>query len=265
MRKKVSDTDLLERGEASIWETFHENSKTSRYDQFLTDMQVETLASFIIESFSYDQYPEISLPDSLTPLQLSLAEALQQRETARELEASSISLEQLATILHYSYGVNRSSEQSGFRRPLRMVASAGALYPLEFFFHTSHVEGLRAGLYHYNPMQHDLRFISVDDNTSEIAAALVQKTIAVQASLMIFITAKLEGITTKYGDRGYRYALLEAGHAAQNVNLVANALSLGCINIGGYFDRQVDALLNLDGLTHSTLYLIAVGGRRRPR
>jgi len=43
------------------------------------------------------------------------------------------------------------------------------------------------------------------------------------------------------------------------MNLAATALGLGCVNIGGYFDREIDELLGLDGLTHSTLYMIAVG------
>jgi nitroreductase len=54
--------------------------------------------------------------------------------------------------------------------------------------------------------------------------------------------------------------LLEAGHVAQNLNLVATALGLGCVNIGGYFDREIDEYLDLDGITHSTIYMLAIGG-----
>ena len=52
---------------------------------------------------------------------------------------------------------------------------------------------------------------------------------------------------------------MEAGHLAQNVNLVAGGLGLGSVNIGGFLDRQMDEFLDLDGLTHSTIYLIAIG------
>ena len=50
---------------------------------------------------------------------------------------------------------------------------------------------------------------------------------------------------------------------AQNMNLVSSALGLGCLNIGGFFDREVDALLQLDGILHSTIYVIAIGGEAR--
>jgi len=52
---------------------------------------------------------------------------------------------------------------------------------------------------------------------------------------------------------------LEAGYVAQNINLVSNALGLGCVNVGGYFDRQIDKLLGIDGITHSTIYMMGIG------
>jgi SagB-type dehydrogenase family enzyme len=81
------------------------------------------------------------------------------------------------------------------------------------------------------------------------------------SSLIILITAVFERSTIKYGDRGYRFALLEAGHVAQNINLVANALGLGSINLGGYFDRRADDFLGIDGLTHSTIYMAGIGAK----
>ncbi len=55
--------------------------------------------------------------------------------------------------------------------------------------------------------------------------------------------------------------LLEAGHVAQNINLTAVGLGFGCLNLGGYFDRSIDELLGFDGLTHSTVYMLALGER----
>ena len=93
---------------------------------------------------------------------------------------------------------------------------------------------------------------------------MVQPDIAYGASLIVFITSIFERSIFKYGDRGYRFILLEAGHVAQNINLVSNALGLGSVNIGGYFDREIDDLLGLDGVAHSTIYMIAIGSRKEP-
>ena len=78
---------------------------------------------------------------------------------------------------------------------------------------------------------------------------------------MFFMTAMFERTVFKYGDRGYRFTFLEAGHVAQNMSLVATALGLGCVNIGGFYDREIDEFLGIDGLTHSTLYMLAIGGK----
>jgi SagB-type dehydrogenase family enzyme len=78
--------------------------------------------------------------------------------------------------------------------------------------------------------------------------------------MIVFITAIFERSVFKYGNRGYRFVLLEAGHVAQNLNLATTALGLSCCNIGGFFDRDVDRFLGLDGIGHSTVYLVGIGG-----
>src|SRR5207245_9426145 len=146
-----------------------------------------------------------------------------------------------------------------------VVPSGGARYPLEIFFHSATIEGLQAGLYHYNPAENHLRFLRKGDATNKIAEAMAYPDLAAGASLLVFITAVFERSIFKYGDRGYRFILLEAGHVAQNINLVTNALGLGGTNIGGFFDRQIDDFLGLDGVTHSTIYMIAIGKKMEDR
>jgi hypothetical protein len=45
------------------------------------------------------------------------------------------------------------------------------------------------------------------------------------------------------------------GHVAQNINVVVNGLGerLGGVNLRGFFYREVDDLLGLDGVSHSTI------------
>ena len=92
-----------------------------------------------------------------------------------------------------------------------------------------------------------------------ISASIVQPDIALETSVLVFITAIFERSTFKYNDRGYRFVLLEAGHVAQNLNLAAHGLGFGYINLGGYYDRDIDEFLGLDGLNHSTVYMGGIG------
>jgi SagB-type dehydrogenase family enzyme len=108
-----------------------------------------------------------------------------------------------------------------------------------------------------------LKLVRKGDYTDVIAKAMLQPELGRNASVMIFLTAVFERSVFKYADRGYRYIMLEAGHVAQNINLAANALGFGCRNIGGYLDRDIDCFLDLDGITHSAIYMIAIGGKDR--
>jgi SagB-type dehydrogenase family enzyme len=170
-----------------------------------------------------------------------------------------VRLEQLASILRHSYGVTRQACYAG--RGFRVVPSAGALFPLEIFVLARRVHNLAAGLYHYNPPKHHLRYLRNGDYTDEISRCLTEPIIARQASLLVFITALFERTTYKYGDRGYRFVFLEAGHVAQNINIMSSALRLGSLNVGGFFDREVDQFLRLNGISHSTIYMTAIGSK----
>jgi SagB-type dehydrogenase family enzyme len=260
MKNKTWDNIRLapEKGEY-LWELFHENSKSGKYDFMPSSQAILEKMSGMLEALPFSQYPLIELPSKRAPLQLSLEDAITNRVTAQGMEPGLISLEQLAALLFYSYGVTRDNHEGIFPRPFRTVPSGGALYPLELFFHSSRISGLQPGLYHYNAAENNLRFLRSGDDSHKIGEAMAQPQIPNNASLVIFITAMFERTVFKYGDRGYRFVLLEAGHVAQNINLVATGLDLGVINLGGYRDRSIDDLLGLDGLAHSTVYMVAVG------
>jgi SagB-type dehydrogenase family enzyme len=260
MTKERGHNIPLESGdENELWELFHENSKVTAYDVSLSDEEVLAAMRKLSGSLDYKGYPTIDLPRSLTPIKLSFEELITRRVTTRKLVPCWLTLENINTILYYAYGITRDNSNSNFPRPFRIVPSAGALYPLEIFFYSSHIDGELPGLYHYNPTEKNLRLLRSGDLSTEISKSLVQKELAVENSMLIFVTAMFKRSTFKYGNRGYRFALLEAGHVAQNINLVTTGLGLGSVNICGYFDRQVDDLLDLDGVTHSTIYIIAIG------
>ena len=63
----------------------------------------------------------------------------------------------------------------------------------------------------------------------------------------------------KYGTRGYRYVLLEAGHSAQNVCLRAAELGLGSLCMGGFEDARLNRMLGLEPAREGVVYAVAVG------
>jgi SagB-type dehydrogenase family enzyme len=197
--------------------------------------------------------PVIALPAAKRP-QTSLADVLERRRSVRRFAATPLRLDELTALLHATYGV--TSPARGGLPAFRAAPSGGGLYPLELFVAARRVEGLEAGIYHYDPLDDVLRRVADD---MEAAAISPHTEIVEGAGAVLILSAVFWRSRFKYGLRAYRFTLLEAGHAAQNALLAATALDLGSIVLGGFFDGRVDALLGLDGVNESSLVLVCVG------
>jgi SagB-type dehydrogenase family enzyme len=245
-----------------VWELFHENSKNGRSalegsHGSLEDTQKRMKEHH--ECLEYSGFPIVPLPKELVPLTCPLDQAIVARRSVREMASCRLRLEQVATLLHYSYGMLRDNVFTSVPARTRAVPSAGALYPLEIYVHGANVAGLEPGIFHYSPKDHCLHVLSAEDLTRQVANSTLYPQYVGPAAMVIFITALFERTTWKYGERGYRYALVEAGHVAQNLALVASAMGLAAFSLGGYYDREIDHLIDVDGVTQSTVCMVCVG------
>jgi SagB-type dehydrogenase family enzyme len=244
--------------QSDLWELFHENSKAGRLSPSVPNDLVVAWMDIFTESLEYSQHPKIPLPSRAKPLTGSVQDAIVRRVSVRNFSSKPVAFDDMAALLHYSYGVNRPKGAHKGARSFRNIPSGGGLCPLDIYFYAHAVEQLEHGVYHYDPIGNCLRMILEGDFSHIWSGVLVQPEFG-EAGMVMFIAAQFERSLFKYQDRGYRFVLLEAGHLAQNLNLVATSLGLGCCVIGGYFDREADRLLGLDGLTNSTIYMTAVG------
>ena len=78
---------------------------------------------------------------------------------------------------------------------------------------------------------------------------------------LIVLTAIFDRARHKYGERGYRYVYMEAGHISQNIFLQAVSLGLGSVAVGAFLDQEVNRILGIDGREEAAIYLHAVGAR----
>jgi SagB-type dehydrogenase family enzyme len=196
--------------------------------------------------------PSVEL-DPPPALPASLGRTLLDRRTVSTLGTQPLDRGELSTVLGYAY---RCREREGLVR--RPVPSAGGLYPLELYAIVRQANGIPAGAHHYDPFRHRLEQLT-DDGPDELASAVVDQDLAQRASITVVVTAVFLRSQFKYGQRGYRFALLEAGHVAQNLLLVAHALGLDALPYGGYYDRIVDRLLGVDGLDEASVYVVFLG------
>ena len=231
---------------------FHLNSEpwnnTKAYAMPQAHEQFKTIAS---------SEPAVALPE---PPSSALMELIAARQSCRNFIPGTILLHQLAAILHAGYGITGLREWPGeFRVFRRAVPSAGGLYPLELYVVCNQVEGTKPGLHHFNVRDRTLEYMSGPFSIADLLPRLMQQPFIEHAAAFIFIAAVLPRTLKKYGPRGYRYLLMEAGHAAQNICLRATELDLATLCLGGFSDHQINSLLELDGRKEVALYTIAIG------
>jgi SagB-type dehydrogenase family enzyme len=191
---------------------------------------------------------------------MRLGEALSGRRSSRVFATAALPLSALAALLRAGYGVTGALRAGDAAQPLRAAPSGGALYPLELTVAARRVDGLAPGLYHFDPLDDALEQLRT--GAVPIAAATPFADEAGVAAAVIVVSAVFWRSRFKYGLRGYRFVLLEAGHVAQNVLLAAAALGLAALPLGGFYDRRVDELIEVDGVDESALYLICIGNAR---
>jgi SagB-type dehydrogenase family enzyme len=190
----------------------------------------------------------------------ALARLLATRRSCRVYAERLVTLEILATLLAQAYRGPDAAESVGAPSDLtRPVPSAGGLYPLDIGASVINVDGLSDGVYRYNVLHHCLERAEIRSSRERIAAHLVSSRFLEHANVLVFLVAAFDRCFETYGPRGYRYALLEAGHVAQTLCLAASQQGLGSLCSGGFRDAELNRELGLDTRRHGVVYCVGIG------
>jgi SagB-type dehydrogenase family enzyme len=196
----------------------------------------------------------MQLPDPITVGNVSLEMTIHQRRTNRSFHSKALTLKQLSQLLWAAQGI---TEPGGFKRA---APSAGALYPMDIYGAVGGgcIETLNPGVYLYDPGNHSFSLIQEGDSRRDIAMASLGQVWMSYAPITFVITAEYSRIMGKYGQRGVRYAMIEAGHIGQNIFLQSQALGLEAGIVGAFEDQKVIQVMGIKS-THEPLLLMPVG------
>lgn len=203
----------------------------------------------------YPDAPRIALPRA-ADVRASLSSTIRERRSTAAFTTTPVALAELATLLELGVGVTRRQEI-----PRRAAPSGGALYPVETYVFAFAVNELATGLYHYVPVDGVLEQVRPLSDDSVAAAFLPPGLFAARPGVMVALSAVFARTQMKYLERGYRFALLEAGHMAQNLLLVATALGLNAVPVGGFWDDPFNEALGLDATREAVIYAVLFGHR----
>lgn len=196
-------------------------------------------------------------PSEIKINDIELRTAIERRASIRKYSNMPISMEELSYLLWCTQGVRKTFENN---ITLRNVPSAGACHAFETYLLVSRVDGLQPGIYRFLALSHNLLQVNIDESIADrvTEACLNQSFIKTSAVTFIWI-AVTERMTRRYGERGYRYMYLDAGHVCQNLYLSAESINCGVCAVAAFSDNSINRILDLDGENQFVIYIASVG------
>jgi SagB-type dehydrogenase family enzyme len=195
----------------------------------------------------------ITLPEPSRDGETTLEEAIDRRHSVRSFTDEPLRLAQVGRLLWAGGGVS----VDGVSGPTRTAPSAGGLYPIEVYLVAGQARDLEPGVYRYRWREHELERIVSGDLRGRLRRAALGQGAVADAPCVVVLGANYAVTRARYGSRGVeRYVHMDAGHAAQNLLLQAEALGLGMVPIGAFNNSAVRELLEIET---EPLYLLPVG------
>ncbi|MHC4841117.1 MAG: SagB/ThcOx family dehydrogenase [Planctomycetota bacterium] len=193
----------------------------------------------------------------LQPSDKDLNEAIElsilRRRSARALTGDALSFEELSDLLTWSYRPDRIidavDQPSFFDREM-----------LDTWLVVQNVEGLEPGVYAFDDANLALHLVRAGQFKEETFQLCLGQELAKDAGVVLIHTANLDASTDQYGSRAYRYQHMDAGHLGERLNVAAMKLELGASGIGGFFDDDVNELLQISD-DEFCVYITVLGRR----
>ncbi len=260
--------EFIDDGE-KLSEVFHANTKVDAVSELETGAMFAKVATnpmlhrTIASAYRPNRGLEVVALPSGDVVRASFGDVARRRRTVREFTGASVALDDVALVLELSCGITgEAALEDGIPLKLRAVPSGGGLYPLETYVIATHVNGLaRDGIYHYRPYEHALERLTGSTTSRALSALLMgaRPECVVHSAVTFVVSGVFVRMTYKYGDRGYRYVLMEAGAVCAQMCFSATALGLGSCQVAGFYDDAVEGLIGADGVNESVLSLVVVG------
>jgi len=192
---------------------------------------------------SYPASPQIALPRAVPGEASSRSLGAMLRGPAAPASDRAIDLAAVGHLLHLTAGV--TARRGGLA--LRAAPSSGALFPAELYLLVRRVNGLEPGLYHFDPDQHRLAWLG----------GLPSGLFAVEADLLMVVSAVFQRTGYKYRDRAYRYVAADLGHLLENARLAGHYVGTHATPLEQFDEAALAAAFGLDGWQEGVIAVTA--------
>jgi SagB-type dehydrogenase family enzyme len=215
-----------------------------------------------LEPFPYKIYTTLDplpLPREFAAPSLTALDAL--AATGDPLVERAIpDLATLARLFLRSNGLLKRWRSPGGREiEFRAAGCTGARYHLELYLVCGDLPGLAAGVYQYAAHDHSLRRLRAGDHRAAVVAATGGEPSTASSPAIVACTSTFWRNAWRYQERTYRHVYWDVGTLFASLLAVAADAALPARVVLGYADREVDALLDVDGEREATVALVALG------
>jgi SagB-type dehydrogenase family enzyme len=129
----------------------------------------------------------------------------------------------------------------------RPYPSGGALYPVQVVIHARNVRDVPEGSYHYLPVSHSLESLEISSDKDVLRALFLSQFESLKTyDFAILYLGLGRKHLAKYGLRGYRLTILEAGAAFQCCSTACDEAGLQNRVWSGFNDDELATSLGVD-------------------
>ena len=119
-------------------------------------------------------------------------------------------------------------------------------------------EGIAPGSYYYSPENGRLELLQEGEYREEAGHLCFEQALGADSGAVAFFMADLEAILSRFGNRGYRIAQLEAGVIGGRMYLATHSMGLGATGMT-FYDDAVTAFFSPHATGKSLMFLVGLG------
>lgn len=219
---------------------FH--TQAANRDRSLLEVYRKSFTALSKEQLSLFEYHSVSFGGRPKFLPLTYAEEKELRApSAKKFVDKALEKEEISYLMTNSF--YQRKDGGALRRP---YPSGGALYSVQVIVYIRNCKEIETGAYHYRPSDNSLEFLTRVEQ-EEICDCMEFAESDLKEFQLLFLYAFMGTIPlVKYGYRGYRLALLEAGSMYQSLIVASEQIGLRSRVWSGFQDERLSVAMGVD-------------------
>lgn len=207
----------------------------------------------------YKNAKSLSLPLDKDSLNIPTLDAISARY---DFNGNTIpDLKTLSRILYFSAGVTKKIR---FPPPLgevdfRAASCTGALYHIEVYIVCTDIDGLDAGVYHFEPEHMKLDTVRQGDFRGFLLGPTAGEPSIREAPVVLIFTDVFSRNSIKYQSREYRHAFWDCGTILANTLAISSAHRMPSRIVTGFVDSEIAKLVGLDIEKEAPIVMVPLG------